>query len=101
MPKNQRGKRSKTPGAVDRDWQIQTAKAKFSELFRRSRTEGPQHVTRQGKEGVMMISDEDYQRLVLKSKHPKSLVQFFRESPLFGVELDLDRDKDPGPSLDL
>jgi hypothetical protein len=27
---------------------------------------------------------------------PKGLVQFFRESPLVGVALDLERDKDPG-----
>jgi hypothetical protein len=27
---------------------------------------------------------------------PKSLVQFFRESPLVGLELDFERDQDPG-----
>ena len=27
---------------------------------------------------------------------PKSLVQFFRESPLVGLDLDLERDKDTG-----
>ena len=78
------------------DWQVQTAKAQFSEVFRRARAEGPQHITRQGKEGVVMISDEEYERLRVKSRQPKSIVQFFRESPLVGVELDLERDKDTG-----
>lgn len=32
---------------------------------------------------------------------PKSLVQFFRESPLVGLELDLERDKDPGRDITL
>ena len=30
-------------------WQVQTAKARFSEVFRRARTEGPQLITRQGR----------------------------------------------------
>jgi antitoxin Phd len=80
----------------EKDWQLHTAKAKFSELFRLARTEGPQRITRQGKEGVVMISDEQYHRLTAKSRQPKSIVQFFQESPLAGVELDWERDKDTG-----
>jgi len=83
------------------DWQVQTAKAKFSEVFRLARTEGPQRITRQGKEGVVMISDEQYGRLIVKSHQPRSIVQFFRESPLVGVALDLERDKDTGHDIEL
>jgi prevent-host-death family protein len=83
------------------NWQIQTAKAKFSELFRLARTEGPQRITRQGKEGVVMISDEQYNRLTVKAHQPKSIVEFFRKSPLVGIDLDLERDKDPGRDVDL
>jgi prevent-host-death family protein len=43
---------------VGQSRQPQTAKARFSEVFRRARIEGPQRITRQGKEGVVMISDE-------------------------------------------
>jgi prevent-host-death family protein len=82
-------------------WQIQTAKARFSEVFRLARTEGPQRITRQGKDGVVMISDDEYQRLVGKSHQPASLVEFFRASPLAGVELDLDRAKDEGREVEL
>jgi antitoxin Phd len=82
-------------------WQVQTAKARFSEVFRLARTAGPQRITRQGKEGVVMISEEQYERLTAKSHQPKSLVQFFRESPLVGIDLDLERDKDPGSDIDL
>lgn len=83
------------------EWQVQTAKAKFSEVFRLARTEGPQLITRQGKEGVVMISEEQYNRLTARSRQPKSIVQFFRESPLMGVDLDLERDQDPGRDLEL
>lgn len=82
-------------------WQLQTAKARFSELFRRARSEGPQLITLRGKEGVVMISDEQYQRLVGKAHQPQSLLEFFRESPLVGVELDLERDKDEGRDIEL
>ena len=49
MPKSLH--RLKTAG---QPWQLQTAKARFSEVFRKARTEGPQLITRQGKEGVVM-----------------------------------------------
>ena len=82
-------------------WQVQTAKARFSEVFRRARSEGPQHITRQGKEAVVMISEEQFEELTARSRQPKSLVQFFRRSPLVGLNLDFERDRDPGRDVDL
>lgn len=82
-------------------WQIQSAKARFSEVFRRARSEGPQRITRQGKEGVVMVAEEQYDRLLGKAHQPKNLVQFFRQSPLVGVELDLERERDPGRDVEL
>jgi antitoxin Phd len=92
---------SGSPGENGQSWQVQTAKARFSELFRRARNEGPQRITRQGKEGVVMVAEEQYERLVRRSCQPKSLVQFFRESPLAGLDLDLERDQDMGRDVDL
>ena len=82
-------------------WQLQTAKARFSEVFRLARTEGPQLITRQGKEGVVMLPVEQFDQLMNRASQPKSLVQFFRESPLVGLDLDLERDKDPGRDIEL
>lgn len=48
-----------------------------------------------------MISDEHYEQLTAKSRQPKSLVQFFRQSPLVGIELDLERDKDTGRDIEV
>jgi prevent-host-death family protein len=108
MPKNVKKPRRGVAAANSRNvkissqsWQIQTAKARFSEVFRRARTEGPQRIMRQGKEGVVMISDEQYAQLVGRSHQPKSLLQFFRDSPLVGVELDLEREKDTGRDIEL
>src|SRR5260370_8593811 len=45
-----------------------------------------------------MMLVEQFGRLVARSRQPKSLVQFFRQSPLVRLELDFERDKDRGPS---
>ena len=45
-------------------WRLQDAKAKFSELFRLARVAGPQKVTKHGKEAVMIIGFEEYERLI-------------------------------------
>jgi prevent-host-death family protein len=82
-------------------WQLQTAKARFSELFRSARSEGPQLITRQGKEGVVMVSEEQYAQLIGRSHQPKSLVQFLRESPFLGMDIDLERVKDQGREIEL
>ena len=82
-------------------WQLQTAKARFSELFRRARTEGPQVVTRQGKEQVVVLPAEQFAQLIKRGRQPKSLVRFFAESPLASVTLDLSRDVDSGREIKL
>src|SRR5713101_1222184 len=99
-PKATAGKRSRD-GLPKTRWQVQTAKARFSELFRRARTEGPQRITRQGKEGVVMVAEEQYNRFVGKSHQPKNIVDFFRQSPLVGLEFDLKRDRSPARDVKL
>jgi len=44
-------------------WLLQDAKARFSELVRRVRSEGPQHVTVHGREAVVVLSAEEFRRL--------------------------------------
>ena len=82
-------------------WQVQTAKARFSELLRRARAEGPQIVTKQGKEDVVVLPVEQYRKLTKRSRQPASLVQFFAQSPLAGTDLNLKRDRDFGRDIEL
>ena len=42
---------------------LQEAKARFSELVRLARTDGPQHVTVHGRDGVVVMSEEEFRRL--------------------------------------
>ena len=44
-------------------WQLQEAKAKFSELVQKALDEGPQTVTRHGKDTVVVLSSEAYRKL--------------------------------------
>jgi antitoxin Phd len=86
---------------VGRSWQLQTAKARFSEVFRLARTQGPQLITRQNKDGVVMMPLEQFDELIARAHQPQSLVQFFRESPLVGLQLDLERDRQTDRDIDL
>lgn len=70
-------------------WQLQDAKNRFSELVNKALDEGPQIVTRRGEEVVVVVSSKAYQKTI---KSQTSLLEFFRQSPLLGVELDLERD---------
>ena len=79
-------------------WQLQEAKNRFSEVVRKASEEGPQTVTKHGKDSVVVLSAEDYRRL----EQPKtSLVDFFHKSPLSKIELDLKRDMSPVRNVDL
>ena len=94
--------RSKKRGHLPKTrWQLQTAKAQFSEVFRRARSEGPQLVTRQEKEAVVILPAEEFERLSARSRQPQSLVQFFAESPLAKVRIDLKRKRDLGRAIKL
>ncbi|MHB8692540.1 MAG: type II toxin-antitoxin system Phd/YefM family antitoxin [Solirubrobacteraceae bacterium] len=78
-------------------WQLQAAKQHFSELVERARSEGPQVVTKHGKEAVVVVSAEEYRRL--RADDP-SLVEFIRSAPDFDA-LDLHRAADRGRDVDL
>jgi prevent-host-death family protein len=93
--------RSDAAPAAGPSWQLQTAKARFSELFRMARTNGPQVVTRQGKEAVVVLPAEQFSELVDLARHRGTLVQFFRESPLAGLKLNFARERDAGREIEL
>jgi len=61
-------------------WRLQAARQRFSELVERARREGPQVVTKHGREVV--VSAEEYRRL--KGPH-KSLIEFLRSAPDFDL----------------
>jgi antitoxin Phd len=79
-------------------WQLQEAKNKFSNLVDKARHDGPQVVTKHGKEAVVIIAIEDYQKL---NKPTSDLISFFKKSPLSDINLDLTRDKSSSRDIEL
>lgn len=91
---------NKTRGAP-KEWQLQEAKARFSELFRLAREQGPQRVTKHGREAVVILQAEEYARLAQPKTGKRSLADFFAASPLRGSGIDLDRPRDFGREIKL
>jgi prevent-host-death family protein len=73
-----------------RVWQLQEAKNRFSEVVAKAIKHGPQIITKRGVETVIVVSCAEYRKVMLNRK---KLSDFFHESPLAGVDLDLRRDK--------
>jgi prevent-host-death family protein len=81
-----------------RSWQVQEAKARFSDLLRAASRSGPQRITVRGQAAAMVISMREYERL--RGRKP-SLVAFLRGSPLAGVDLRIPRDRSPARDIKL
>ena len=76
-------------------WQLQHAKAKFSEVVRMAQ-HAPQGITVHDEPRAVVLSQEEYDRLTGQKKK-QSFVEFMRSSPWMGIELDLERDQPPPP----
>lgn len=72
-------------------WQMQTAKARFSDLVRSAKQDGPQDITVHGRSVAVVVSREMFDRL---SGNSKSLLEFMQQSPLYGCdEIVFERDQ--------
>ena len=68
-------------------WLLQDAKARFSELVRKVRSEGPQHVTVHGRDEVVVIAAEEFRRLK-GNLTGKALVAAMQSSPHREIEIE-------------
>ena len=81
-------------------WQLQAARAHFSEVVRRAQAEGPQLVTHRGKDAVVILAAEEFERLTARGRQPESLAKFFTESPLAEAGFVLKRNPDYGRDIE-
>ena len=82
-------------------WQLQAAKARFSELVRLAKEEGPQHVSVRGEPAVVVISAEQFAAL---TSLRRSIVDDILEGPPWPddvVDAINDRSRDPGRDIAL
>src|SRR5580704_17444054 len=95
QPKPRRQVRgSQQPG----HWLLQDAKARFSELVRRVRSEGPQHVTVHGRDEVVVIAAEEFHRLK-GDRTGKTLIAAMQASP--HRDIDIEPARAPFPVRDV
>jgi len=72
-------------------WQMQNAKAHFSDLVRSAKQNGPQDITVHGRSVAVVMSRELFDQL---SGNAQSLVAFMQSSPLHDYEdLEFERDQ--------
>src|SRR4051812_17936386 len=79
-------------------WQLQEAKQQFSRVVEGAENEGPQVVTRHGREVGVVLGIGEYRRLRGEKKDFK---QFLIGPPYIDVDLPIERDRDPGPDVEL
>jgi prevent-host-death family protein len=82
----------------EREWQLQDAKNRLSQVVDSARHDGPQTITLRGKPAAVVVSFEEFRKL---TQPRTSLAQFFKQSPLHGVELDLRRSDDLSREVEL
>jgi prevent-host-death family protein len=75
-------------------WQLQDAKARFSELVRRVRSEGPQRVSVHGRDEVVIIAAEEFRRLT-GAQTGRELIAAIQASPHREIEIEPARSSMP------
>ncbi len=83
----------------DSVWQLQKAKAQFSEVVNRALSDEPQLITRSGRPAVYIVAAERYQ--AEHSLNSLSRKDILLASPCCDIALDLSRDKSVGRELTL
>jgi len=81
------------PDLIDhRAWSVAEAKARLSELLALAVSDGPQAITRRGREIAVVVSVDEWHK---KSSRSGSLAAFLAASPLPGSGLDVERPDAP------
>lgn len=83
-------------GIKTNKWNYFEANNNFDEVVTQTIEEGPQMITREGEDYVVVLSAEVFQKLI----HQKNtLYDFFKQSPFADVKLNVNRDKSKGREL--
>jgi len=69
-------------------WTVAEAKAHFSEVIDKAKSDGPQTITRNGRRAVVIVAADEWER---RTKRKGTLAEFFAASPLRGSGLRIKR----------
>jgi prevent-host-death family protein len=71
-------------------WTVAVAKAKLSEVIDQAPAQGPQTITRNGRQAVIVVAAQEWER---KTKRVGTLADFLAAAPLKGAELEVRRSR--------
>ena len=78
---------------MNHTWQLEEARKKLHRVVDNAVHQGPQIITKHGVETAVVLSYDAYKKMMPPQK---KLSSFFQDSPLAGLDLDLERDKSGG-----
>ena len=81
-----------------KQWTVATAKAHLSQVIDQALHDGPQTITRNGRNAVVVVSVEEWEN---KTRRKGSLADFFAESPLRNSGLVIERDTEMPGEIEL
>jgi prevent-host-death family protein len=70
---------------ANRQWQVQEAKGRFSEVIAEAQQSGPQSITKHGREVAVLMSSADFERL--SDRPTSSLVDFLASIPFDELQI--------------
>ncbi len=82
----------------EREWQLQEAKNRLSQVVDSAMHEGPQTITLHGKPAAVVVAFDEYKKLMAPAL---PLSKFLRQSPLRDIDLDLTRSFEPAREVKL
>jgi len=93
MPDGSGNPKPRTKRRADRVWKLEDAKAKFSEVVRLARSEGPQRVTLRGKEAVAVVAIEELDRMTSRApaKPEPSLIELLQSTEIYKLDIERSR----------
>lgn len=97
-PKGKKAHENPLQGRSGKGWKLEDAKARFSEVVRLARSDGPQRVSVRGKDAVVVMSVEELERL--RPTPPRQPLVAFLETLKLG-DLEFDRELDCGRDVAL
>jgi len=90
IPGSRKSPKPRTLKSRPGHWLLQDAKARLSELVRRVRSDGPQHVSVHGRDEVVVIAVEEFRRL-RGDGTGRALIEAIQASPHREIDINPER----------
>ena len=85
-------------GSADAQWTVADIKARLSEAIEKAMSGKPQIITRNGKRAAVLVGFDEWEE---KTRRKGTLAEFFMNSPLRGLEIDIERNHGKLRDVDL